>query len=150
MTDSTAALRAGLGAIGNGFGRIVATFHEAVGPDIARVATPTSLRAGTLTIRCTSAAWAQTVSMMELDMLDRLAQRLGPGTVTRIVARAGGPAPTPRPDPPQRTLDPIDEQEAARLAKLVAPIPDPALRARMLAAATAAARRRAASRDARS
>jgi hypothetical protein len=150
MTDSTAALRAGLGAIGNGFGRIVATFHEAVGPDIARVATPTSLRGGTLTIRCSSAAWAQTVSMMELDLLERLAQRLGPGTVTRVVARAGGPAPPRPPASPAPSLGPLDELDAQRLEQLVAPISDPALRARMLAAATATTRRRAATRDTRS
>ena len=141
MQDGTDALRAGLGQLGRGFGSVVATFHDVVGPDLARVATPTALRNGTLTIRCSSAAWAQTVSMMELDLVDRLAPRLGPGTVVRIVARAGGPPPElepqPRPVPP-----PVDPATQARMEALVAHIDDPQLRAKMLAAAIATARRR--------
>lgn len=142
MQDASDALRAGLGGLGRGFGSVVATFHEVVGPDLARVATPTSLRDGTLTIRCSSAAWAQTITMMELDLVDRLAPRLGAGVVTRIVARAGGPPPRlepqPAPAPP-----PLDEATTRRLEAMVAGIDDPDLRARMLAAAVATARRRA-------
>ena len=142
MADGAEALRAGLGGLGRGFGSVVATFHEVVGPDLARVATPTALRNGTLSIRCSSSAWAQTISMMELDLVDRLAPRLGPGVVTRIVARAGGPPPRleaqPRPEPP-----PVDEATKARMEALVAHIDDPELRAKMLAAAIATARRRA-------
>lgn len=142
MRDASDALRAGLGRIGRGFGSIVATFHDVVGPDLAKVATPTSLREGTLTIRCSSSAWAQTLTMMELDLIDRLNQRLGRGVVTRIVARAGGPPPRlerqPEPVPP-----PIDAESEARLEAMVAHVEDPDLRARMLAAAVATARRRA-------
>jgi hypothetical protein len=120
---------------------VVATFHEVVGPDLARVATPTSLRDGTLSIRCSSSAWAQTITMMELDLVERLAPRLGRGVVTRVVARAGGPPPRlepqPRPEPP-----PVDEATQARMEALVAHIDDPELRAKMLAAAIATARRR--------
>ncbi|MCW2922050.1 MAG: hypothetical protein JWL76_1924 [Thermoleophilia bacterium] len=142
MADGAEALRAGLGGLGRGFGAVVATFHEVVGPDLARVATPTALRNGTLSIRCSSSAWAQTITMMELELVERLAPRLGRGTVTRIVARAGGPPPRleaqPRPEPP-----PVDEGTRARMEALVAHIDDPALRAKMLAAAIATARRRA-------
>lgn len=142
MQDGAAALRSGLGRLGRGFGSIVATFHEVVGPELAKVATPTSLRDGTLTIRCASASWAQTISMMDLDLVARLAPRLGDGTVTRIVARAGGPPPQLDP-PPSVEPPPIDEVTLSRLEATVASIPDEALRARMLAAAVATARRRA-------
>ena len=146
MQDGSAALRAGLGSLGQGFGSVVATFHEVVGPEMARVATPTSLKAGTLTIRCSSAAWAQTITMMELDLIDRLAPRLGAGTVTHVVARAGGPPPRLEPDAPA-PLQPVDPATQHRLEAMVAGIDDPDLRARMLAAAIATARRRAATPD---
>jgi hypothetical protein len=142
MTDGAEALRKGLGQIGRGFGSVVATFAEVVGPELARVATPTSLKRGTLTIRCASASWAQTINMMELDLVERLAPRLGVGKVTHIVARAGGPPPPLEPAP-KAPLAPIDATTEAQLERLVEHIDDPALRARVLAAAIATQRRRA-------
>jgi len=144
--DGSRALKSGLGQIGAGFGSVVATFHEVVGPDLARVATPTSLKRGTLTIRCSSASWAQTINMMELDLLERLEPRLGSGKVTRIVARAGGPPPPLEPTPiaPLGDLDAGTEQ---RLERMVAGIADPALRERVLAAARAMERRRRSTSD---
>lgn len=141
MTDGADALRASLGEMGAGFGRLVATFHDAVGPDLARVATPTSLKRGTLTIRCSSASWAQTINMMELDLVERLAPRLGRGRVTRIVARAGGPPP-PLEAAAAPPLAPLDPAAAERLEQLVEGIDDPDLRERVLAAARAVERRR--------
>ncbi len=149
MRDGADALRARLSGLGRGFGSVVATFHEVVGPELARVATPTSLRDGTLMIRCSSAAWAQTISMMELDLVERLAPRLGRGTVTRLVARAGGPPPRLEPQPAP-VPPPADADTTARMEALVAHIEDPELRARVLAAAIATARRRAMRPDPRS
>jgi hypothetical protein len=142
MIDGAEPLRQLMGGLGKGFGSVVATFTEVVGPELARVATPTSLKRGTLTIRCSSASWAQTINMMELDLVERLAPRLGRGTVTHIVARAGGPTPAPEP-PPKAPLPALPDSEEARLEQLVAHIEDPALRARVLAAARASERRRA-------
>jgi hypothetical protein len=141
FVDGAQALRRGLGDIGAGFGSVVATFHEVVGPELARVATPTSLKRGTLTIRCSSASWAQTINMMELELLERLEPRLGRGTVHRIVARAGGPPPPlERSVPaPLGELDPATDE---RLERMVEGITDPALRERVLAAAKAMERRR--------
>ncbi len=146
LRDGADALRTGLGGLGRGFGSVVATFHEVVGPELARAATPTSLRNGTLMVRCSSAAWAQTITMMELDLVDRLAPRLGAGTVTRVVARAGGPSPQLEPQPPPEP-PPVDPDTQARMEAIVASIPDPELRARILAAAIATARRRSARPD---
>jgi len=141
MTDASAALRASLDGIGRGFGSIVALFHDVVGPGLAQVATPTSLRDGTLTIRCTSASWAQAIGLREHDLLARFSEQLGPGTITRIHARAGlgSTPPAPAPPPP---LPPVRETDSRALEALVAEIPDAALRARVLAAAEATARRR--------
>ncbi|MCW2925490.1 MAG: hypothetical protein JWM98_2894 [Thermoleophilia bacterium] len=146
MTDAASLLGRGFDDIGDGFGRIVTVFRDVAGPDLARVATPTSLKRGTLTVRCSSASWAQTVSMMELELVGRLSRRLGRGTVQRIVARAGGPPArvdepqgVPRPAP----LPQLPADQDARLEAMVAGIDDPVLRDRVLAAARAAAQRRA-------
>lgn len=147
MTDAATLLGRGFDEVGGGFGRIVTTFRQVVGPDLARVATPTALKRGTLTVRCSSASWAQTISMMELDLVDRLSARLGRGTIRRIVARAGGPAPQhdASPDrPPRPQLPQLDASTESRLEALVESIPDAALRERVLAAARATERRRAA------
>ena len=142
FADGATALAARLNGMGNGFGRIVTVFHEIVGPQLSRVATPSALRSGTLTIRCSSASWAQSINMRELELIDRLTERLGPGVVTRIHARAGGPAPQlARTTPPQ--LEELEPATAQRLEQLVASIADPQLRDQVLAAATAAARRAA-------
>lgn len=147
MTDGADALRQRLGGMGHGFGDVVASFHEAVGPELARVATPTSLRRGTLTIRCSSSSWAQTINMMELELVERLRARLGRERVHRIVARAGGPAPPlEQPRPPR--LEPLDEATDSRLQGMVEGIRDDELRARVLAAARASEQRRRAARNA--
>ncbi len=147
MTDASTLLGRGFGQIGDGFGHVVTTFSAVVGPELSRVATPTSLKRGTLNVRCSSASWAQTISMMELDLVERLAGPLGRGTVRRIVARAGGsPPPQLEPDEPPRAapLPPLDAAAEHRLDALVEHIADPQLRSRVRAAAEASERRRCA------
>lgn len=136
-------LGAGLATIGGDLGRIVGAWPRIVGARLARVSTPSSLKGGTLRVRCASASWAQSLAGSELQLLDRLADELGPGVVTRIHARAGGPAPRLEEEPaPPAPLPPLDPARLAQLEQLVAHIEDPALRARLLAAATATERRR--------
>jgi len=50
---------------------------DAVGPAIAAEAEPVSERDGVLTVRCASATWAEELSLMEGELLDRLRERLG-------------------------------------------------------------------------
>lgn len=133
----------GLGAIGGDLGRIVAAWPQVVGDRLARVSTPSRLTDQTLSVRCASASWAQSLNGNELDVLDRLAARVGDGVVTRIVARAGGPAPRVEVEPPAPLEQDVDPATRARLEAMVAGIDDPQLRARMLAAAIATGQRRA-------
>lgn len=121
-------------------GHVVGVFHDVVGPRLARHATATLLRDGTLTVRCTSAAWAQTVTMMDQDLVRRLNEALGAELVTRIYARAGAPSAAPQAEveaPEPNPIVPLDPARERELEQLVAQIPDPALRARVLAAARA-------------
>ena len=143
LTPAADLLSSGLGAIGGDIGRIVAAWPAIVGERLAAVTTPAGLRQGTLRVRCASASWAQALSGMELDVLDRIAARLRPGTVTRLHARAGGPAPRVEEEPePQRPLRELDPADRAQLESLVETIDDPDLRARLLHAADASMRRR--------
>lgn len=142
MTPAADLLAEGLGSIGGQLGVIVASWPRVVGARLAAVSTPAGLRDGTLRVRCSSASWAQSLNGNELQLLDRIAEHVGAGVVSRLHARAGGPAPrlereAPAPPPP------IPPAEEHRLRGLVANVPDPALRERMLAAAIATARRRA-------
>jgi len=50
---------------------------EALGERLATVATPVSERAGTLTVECTDAVWAQELDLMQEQLLRRLREELG-------------------------------------------------------------------------
>jgi hypothetical protein len=143
LTPSASLLSGALGRLAGDLGRVVGAWPAVVGAQLARVSTPSGLRDGTLRIRCASASWAQTINGNELQLLDRLERELGKGVVRRIHARPGGPAPQLEPEPVKELLPDLDPVATARLEQLVAHIADPELRARLLAAATASARRRA-------
>ncbi len=144
LTPAADLLPGGLGSIAGDLGRIVGSWQRIVGPRLAAVSTPASLRDGTLRVLCASASWAQALAGMELDVLDRIAGEVGTGVVTRLHARAGGPAPRlePEPAPPAQPLADLPEHEQQRLESMVESIDDAQLRARLLAAAVASERRR--------
>ncbi|MGB7685379.1 MAG: DUF721 domain-containing protein [Solirubrobacterales bacterium] len=54
-----------------------ASWAEMVGEQLAAVATPVSERAGTLTIECADAVWAQELDLMQEQLLERLRAQLG-------------------------------------------------------------------------
>ncbi len=49
----------------------------AVGERLATVATPVSERAGTLTVECVDAVWAQELDLMQETLLERLRAEVG-------------------------------------------------------------------------
>ncbi len=65
-----AAPRTGLAAAQAAWGGLV-------GEPLARFATPVSERAGTLTIECAEAVWAQELDLMQEQLLERLRGELG-------------------------------------------------------------------------
>ena len=60
-----------------GLAAVQAAWSEALGERLAEVATPVSERAGTLTVECTDAVWAQELDLMQEQLLQRLREELG-------------------------------------------------------------------------
>ena len=56
---------------------VQAAWANAVGEQLAAVATPVSERAGTLTIECADAVWTQELDLMQESLLERLRTQLG-------------------------------------------------------------------------
>jgi predicted nucleic acid-binding Zn ribbon protein len=56
---------------------VQAAWANAVGEHLAAVAIPVSERAGTLTIECADAAWAQELDLMQESLLERLRAEVG-------------------------------------------------------------------------
>jgi predicted nucleic acid-binding Zn ribbon protein len=54
-------------------------WSAAVGERLATVAAPVSERAGTLTIECADAVWAQELNLMQDALLERLREEMGGG-----------------------------------------------------------------------
>jgi predicted nucleic acid-binding Zn ribbon protein len=62
---------------------------EAVGPTIAAETEVVSERAGVLTVRCRSAVWAQELTLLGPDLVERLNEALGAPRVTELRCTAG-------------------------------------------------------------
>lgn len=56
---------------------VQAAWATAVGEQLAAVAAPSSERAGTVTVECADAVWAQELDLMQQTLLDRLREALG-------------------------------------------------------------------------
>jgi predicted nucleic acid-binding Zn ribbon protein len=70
--------------------RVQRAWSEAVGDYIAAQARPVSERGGTLTVTCTTAAWAQELDLMAPDVMGRLNELLGASQVTRLRCTVSG------------------------------------------------------------
>jgi len=78
--------------------RVQAAWPEVAGPAVAAEAEPVSERAGTVTVTCRSATWAQELSLLGPDMVRRLNAALdpaGPGPLKELRVRTGGGAASP-------------------------------------------------------
>ena len=62
--------------------RVQAAWPEAVGPAVAAAATPVSEHGGTVTVRCSSSAWAQELDLMGPELVERLNTAAGDTVVT--------------------------------------------------------------------
>jgi hypothetical protein len=67
-----------------------AAWPDVVGPEVAANARPVQLRQGRLVVSASSSVWAQTLHLMSEAIVGRLNERLGGGTVERIVFRHAG------------------------------------------------------------
>jgi predicted nucleic acid-binding Zn ribbon protein len=64
---------------------------DAVGAMVAREATPTTERDGTLTIACKSSVWAQELDLMGPELVAKLNARLGGERITALRCVASPP-----------------------------------------------------------
>jgi predicted nucleic acid-binding Zn ribbon protein len=76
-------------------GDVQGVWEAAAGPAIAREAAPVSERAGTVTLRCSSAVWMQEIDLMGPRLVAQVNALLGAERVTgvRCVATTGGREP---------------------------------------------------------
>lgn len=75
-------------------GAVFGHWPDIVGPQLALHTTPESFESGELTVSADSPAWATQVRLLAPQILKRLAEELGHGTVRHI--RVKGPAGPPR------------------------------------------------------
>lgn len=65
-------------------------WSEIVGSEVSAHCEPEGWSEGVLTVRTDSTAWATQVRLLAPQLLRRLAEELGPGTVTRVEVRGPG------------------------------------------------------------
>ncbi|HJV09463.1 MAG TPA: DUF721 domain-containing protein [Acidimicrobiales bacterium] len=75
------------GAGGPALVDLLQRWPEVVGPSLAAHCRPLTLRETTLTIAADEAAWGAQLRWLEADLIRRLDQAVGAGTVTRIAVR---------------------------------------------------------------
>jgi len=75
-------------------GRVFGDWPRIVGPELARHTKPERFEDGTLTVAADSTAWATQVRLLAGQLVKRLNQELGQGTVTRV--KVVGPSSGPR------------------------------------------------------
>jgi hypothetical protein len=78
------------GARGDTARELAAAWPEIAGAEVAANATPVQLKAGRLVVSTSSSVWAANLQYIADDLAARLSERLGPGTVRRIVFRQAG------------------------------------------------------------
>jgi predicted nucleic acid-binding Zn ribbon protein len=69
--------------------RIQEEWAAAAGPAIAAAARPVSERDGVVTVLCEAAVWAAELELLGDQVVARINQRLGPGTVRGMRCRTG-------------------------------------------------------------
>jgi predicted nucleic acid-binding Zn ribbon protein len=72
-------------------GDVQRVWASVVGPVVAKEATPTTERGGSLTIVCRSSVWAQELDLMAPELVERLNAQLGEGRITTLRCVASPP-----------------------------------------------------------
>ena len=90
--QATAAIRAARdrAAPRTGLATVQAIWTDAVGKQLAAVASPVSERSGTLTIDCADTVWAQELDLMQAQLLERLREELGESAPSALRFRLKG------------------------------------------------------------
>jgi len=121
--------------------RVWQVWEKGVGERIARVASPLSMRDGTLTVGVTNAPWLQELQLLKREIITRLNGLLGGRVIRDIFFRSAGPRHTPHdPSPPPRLRE-LSHEELQAIRDQVSRITDPELADRLSRLLIAARRR---------
>lgn len=104
-------------------------WEEAVGSHIASKAIPVAFRDGALTVRVSGSAWMQQLSLMKLDIIDRLNDAIGLPLVNDLFFKQGAiqkEESAPAAAGIQRR--PLSDLEIQQLRERTATVADPELR----------------------
>jgi predicted nucleic acid-binding Zn ribbon protein len=82
--DVTSVLRGMARGLDRAHPEIWASWPTIVGPDVARRAVPKSFSRATLVVAVESSTWLQELSYLKEQILDRLAEAVGPSVVKNI------------------------------------------------------------------
>jgi predicted nucleic acid-binding Zn ribbon protein len=74
---------------GSTLSRVQMVWERVAGPAVAASAAPTAERAGTLTVTCSAAVWAQELDLMAPVLLQGLNDALGGELLSRLSCRTG-------------------------------------------------------------
>ncbi len=129
--------------------RLTAAWPTAVGPAIARQAWPLRLaRDGTLHVATASATWANELTMLAGDILERLREHAGPDAPSALRC-AVGPIPESAakdPEPPRKAPE-VPPDVASTASSVASAIDDPELRELVARAARASLAKGPSDRD---
>lgn len=107
--------RASGGGVGAETAGAAAVWHEVVGAAAAAHSVPVRrTRAGVLTVACSSAAWAQELTMRRDELLSRLVARSPDGGVSALRFAVADHVMAPPDDPPPAGPEPVAPSPAER------------------------------------
>jgi hypothetical protein len=104
-----------------------------VGSSVAKIASPTQFRTGTLFIDVADSVWIQELKFQEGELINRVNAALGEPLVRRLffqLSRTPPPMPVQAPEatPSSAAVKPLDAQQEQALERELASVRDPQLR----------------------
>jgi hypothetical protein len=130
----------------DGAHRLYEIWPEAVGPGLARVTRPLTLRGGKLTVAVEGAVWLQELSLFKNQLMSNLNERLGKNAIKSVLLIQATISPEPVPEKPfdRSWLErPLTDEETAKIERTLAGLPEGEIRDAMKSLMSAAEKRSA-------
>ena len=104
--------------------RVVGRWEKIVGKVIARHAQPSSLRGKKLSVVVDSSAWMQQLSLLKPELLEKLNQGLGAGSLHEITLKMGTVAPAERPEVGRASPAALDKDAIKKIEEYIRGLKD--------------------------
>jgi len=104
--------------------RVMGRWEKIVGKVIARHAQPSSLRGKKLTVVVDSSAWMQQLSLLKPELLEKLNQGLGAGSLHEITLKMGNVAPAEKPEVERASPAALDKDEIEKIEEYIRGLKD--------------------------